>query len=255
MLPRIRDLRKKREKPLRENEVNMRINEHCIGCLACLPYCPQGAIKSNAAHEQAFIDEEACVECGVCLDTDVCPADALEESQKEMALVKQRFGRLVASFPGGDKAGRSGGDGFDVKRNDVTRNIPRGIAAVRLEINRPVGGVKLGDIEAMRMFLINAGWKPDVGGRYRHLLEKGFTPEVLDQKVLTAYFEMKLPPEELERLIGDARTYLEKTPLWASVNIACLGETYPLFLKALAACGMEADPVAKFNLGLGRKAS
>ncbi len=235
----------------------MHINEHCTGCLACLPYCPQGAIKSDAAREQqrAFIDGKTCVECGVCLDTDICPAGAFEESQGEMSLVKKQFGRLVASFTGGEKAGRSGGGGFDVKRNDVTRSISPGIAAVRLEINRPVGGATLGDIEAMRIFLVNAGWKPDVGGRYRHLLEKGLTPAILAQRVLTAYFEVKLPPEEVGRLIGDARAYLEKTPLWASVNVACLGETYPLFLEALAACGVEADPVAKFNLGLGRRVS
>lgn len=52
----------------------MRINEDCIACGICPPYCPVDAIIET--NKTFRIDEEQCVECGVCKNSAGCPVDA-----------------------------------------------------------------------------------------------------------------------------------------------------------------------------------
>ncbi|HZK41647.1 MAG TPA: 4Fe-4S binding protein, partial [Clostridia bacterium] len=48
----------------------------CIGCEACIPYCPARAIYMNEDYK-AFVNLDLCYECGVCEMVKVCPVDAL----------------------------------------------------------------------------------------------------------------------------------------------------------------------------------
>ncbi len=50
------------------------IPENCTGCTACARQCPQDAI-SGEKKEIHVIDQELCIQCGVCLDT--CKFDAV----------------------------------------------------------------------------------------------------------------------------------------------------------------------------------
>ena len=56
-------------------------SELCIVCEACLPYCPMEAI--SVKDDMATIDEDECVECGVCFRAEVCPVDAFVEEVHE----------------------------------------------------------------------------------------------------------------------------------------------------------------------------
>ncbi len=47
--------------------------ERCVGCGACMPFCPKEAISVYGIAE---IDEERCVNCGLCAA--YCPNDAIE---------------------------------------------------------------------------------------------------------------------------------------------------------------------------------
>jgi pyruvate formate lyase activating enzyme len=48
--------------------------ERCIGCLACVDVCPEGAIKSAAG--KVITDRDRCTACGACVP--VCPSRARE---------------------------------------------------------------------------------------------------------------------------------------------------------------------------------
>lgn len=48
--------------------------ERCVGCAACMPFCPNEAITVYGVAE---IDRERCKNCGLCLA--YCPNDAIEE--------------------------------------------------------------------------------------------------------------------------------------------------------------------------------
>ncbi len=64
------------------------ITKECIGCGACEPVCPFGAIEMKDG--KATINE-ACTQCGACID--VCPVGAIfrEEETKEVAMDKTQY--------------------------------------------------------------------------------------------------------------------------------------------------------------------
>ncbi|MDR3588936.1 MAG: FAD-binding protein, partial [Negativicutes bacterium] len=64
------------------------VTKECIGCGACEPVCPFGAIEMKDG--KAYINE-ACTQCGACIDT--CPVGAIfrEEETKEVAMDKTAY--------------------------------------------------------------------------------------------------------------------------------------------------------------------
>jgi len=53
----------------------------CMGCGACVPVCPQGAISMNDGH--AVTDRERCLACGACVE--ICYTGARELAGQKMA--------------------------------------------------------------------------------------------------------------------------------------------------------------------------
>jgi electron transfer flavoprotein alpha subunit len=64
------------------------VTKECIGCGACEPVCPFGAIEMRDG--KAYITE-ACTQCGACID--VCPVGAIirEQEAKEVAIDKNDY--------------------------------------------------------------------------------------------------------------------------------------------------------------------
>lgn len=52
---------------------NMKINDNCVACGACVSACPSEAIHEGSVYR---IDPEACVDCGACMSA--CPNSAIE---------------------------------------------------------------------------------------------------------------------------------------------------------------------------------
>ena len=58
-------------------------NGYCIGCMACMGMCPNGAVNIKDG-EWGFpvpIKNENCVNCGACLQE--CPANENDEEETE----------------------------------------------------------------------------------------------------------------------------------------------------------------------------
>ncbi len=66
----------------------VKVTKECVGCGACEPVCPFGAIEMRDG--KAFITE-ACTQCGACSDT--CPVGAIlrEEESKQVAMDKNEY--------------------------------------------------------------------------------------------------------------------------------------------------------------------
>ncbi|MCS3901139.1 4Fe-4S binding protein [Methanococcus voltae] len=48
-----------------KNSFSIEIDNNCVGCGACVPFCEQEAITALG---NATIDTEKCIECHVCVD-------------------------------------------------------------------------------------------------------------------------------------------------------------------------------------------
>ena len=106
--------------------------ELCTGCEQCHPYCPVGAI--GTVDSESEIDQDVCVECGVCLKADVCPTDAIYQPELEWP----RSIRAAFSNPKQPHASGSGGRGTqEMKTNDVTGRFRWGYAGIGVEMGRP----------------------------------------------------------------------------------------------------------------------
>lgn len=54
----------------------VRVNDACTLCLACVGACPTGALQDDPDTPRLSFVEEACIQCGLCRGT--CPEDAIE---------------------------------------------------------------------------------------------------------------------------------------------------------------------------------
>ena len=228
----------------------MKVNETCTGCEKCLPYCPQGAIYMTE-EAQAAVDRELCVECGVCIDPDICPVSAFREDQDETAKFKRSFGRLLSNHLDPKNIGKE--RPYDVKTNDVTGKIPKNKVVMRLELNRPGGGLTFRDVEQMGAEMQRRGWNPDISSRTLNIDEDRSKGHLTDQRILTCHLEVELNPEQVPEIVRDATRFITAHHLWASINVAGLAETIDRTQNVLRAGGLKMEPVAKVNLGLGRR--
>ena len=68
--------------------MSVKVTTECIGCGACEPVCPFGAIVMQ---DGKAVITEACTACGACVD--VCPVGAIvrEEIKKEVSMDKSEY--------------------------------------------------------------------------------------------------------------------------------------------------------------------
>ncbi|MBP2657326.1 MAG: carE 7 [Firmicutes bacterium] len=66
----------------------VKVTEECIGCGACEPSCPFGAIEIQ---DSKAVITEVCTQCGACID--ICPVSAIirEEVSQEVAMDKSQY--------------------------------------------------------------------------------------------------------------------------------------------------------------------
>ena len=233
--------------------------ELCIGCEECQPYCPVGAISSvewegNSVSE---IDQDACVECGVCLQrARICPTDAI--FMPELAWprsVREPFSNPHIRHPSTDEQGRGTGE---MKTNDVTGRFPTGVAGVAVEMGRPGVSASFRDIQIMAAALAGAGVEFEPENPVTALMadrETGLLrPEILDERVLSAIIEFRVDLPELERVL---RVIREAAPRINTVfSLDLISRFNPEggipTAPVAASAGFTIRPNAKINLGLGR---
>ena len=134
----------------------MRIDsEKCMGCMECADLCPMECIVERDG--VGYIEEDDCVECGVCLRAGLCPNDALympEESSRYPRVIRAQFSDPGVSHPAMNQGGRGT---EEMKTNDVTGRFRRGEFGMALEFGRPGIGTRLTEIEKVLGVLVTMG--------------------------------------------------------------------------------------------------
>jgi NAD-dependent dihydropyrimidine dehydrogenase PreA subunit len=177
----------------------------CIGCESCVPYCPVEAILIS--DDRVHIDQDLCVECGVCLRSSTCPAEAiLEPDLKWPRTLRALFSNPITVFQETGVAGR-GTD--EVKSNDVTGRYKRGEVGFGIEMGRPGTGTTFRQVQQLSEAIAAIGVQFEKRNPLTTLLSDPSTgkirEDILNERVLTAIIEFKVPTDR----VGDVLAVLE----------------------------------------------
>lgn len=264
----------------------MQINpKKCVACGNCTYVCPMGAIYIDPVIKRATINRDECVECYACYnglsqehlnptmvrtmrkvfqtmrlrfdpEPDVCPTAAFEPDQ----LSWPRVVRRAFSDPRvpHESTGVEGRGTEEVKTNDVTGRVKAGEVGFTIEFGRPGVGVWMREIQEMCKALAQAGVdfekRNPITSLMADVASGTLREDILDEKVLSAIVEIKVPisrTEEIVRLVWGVEERID-TVVALGVGARCNehgedDEVAPI----LERLGYRLDR-AKTNVGLGR---
>jgi NAD-dependent dihydropyrimidine dehydrogenase PreA subunit len=234
----------------------------CIGCNRCAPHCPVEAIfitdqrVRKGKMKVSAIDLDRCVECGTCLRADVCKVEAIYQQPLEWPRT------LRAAFSNPLKphghTGLLGRGTEEVKTNEVTHRIVRGQVGVTVEMGRPGIGTGLKDIDRVTQAIARHGveFEPrtPVTGMMSDSVRGILKEEVLNERVLSAIIEFKLPEEKLAVILPALKQVAETLDTVFSLGVISV---LPLegpdpVAERIKSLGFTLRPNGKVNLGLGR---
>lgn len=227
----------------------------CRECLACLPYCPMGAIGIHDGRGVG-INRDRCVECGTCARTGICPQNAFRPE----ALAWPRILRSMFSDPVSvHKDTRVPGRGTEeMKTNDVTGRFRAGILGVTIEVGRPGVSASFGEIQVMTTACAALGVDFEEENPLTGLMaDRGqglLRPEILEERVLSALIEMRIPKDRLAEVVGGLTKASETLDTVFSLGVSGLASWTEdaALMDALLAMGVAVRPNGKVNVGLGR---
>jgi hypothetical protein len=247
--------------------------------------CPMDAIYVDPVSHRSTINRDECVECYSCFnglsqehlnptfvrtvrkifqmmrlrfdpEPDVCPTAAFEPDE----LAWPRIVRRAFSDPRvpHESTGVHGRGTEEVKTNDVSGRVQIGEVGFTIEFGRPGVGARFRDIQKMCWALAQAGVSFERKNPVTSLMSDVATgtirEDILDEKVLSAIVEIKVPverTEEIIRLVWDIEKQID-TVVALGVGTRCdqNGEdnTVGPILERL---GYKLER-AKTNIGLGR---
>jgi len=264
----------------------MRINPNkCVACGNCIYVCPVGAIYVDPKINRATVNRDECVECYACYnglsterlnpvfvrtirklfqiarlrfdpEPDICPTSAFEpEDLQWPRVVRRAFSDPRATH---ESTGVQGRGTEEVKTNDVTHRVQRGEVGFTIEFGRPGVGVWFRDIQKVTMALAKANVPFEKKNPMTLLMSDVATgvlkPDILNEKVLSAIVEIKVPvdrTEEIIRLVHEVEKDVDSVvALGVGTRCAEDGEE-SVVAPILERMGYRIER-AKTNTGLGR---
>jgi len=228
--------------------------ELCIVCEVCLPYCPMEAI--SVKDDMAVIDDDECVECGVCLRAEVCPVDAfVEEIHEWPRSVRAAFSNPLIVH----KETRIPGRGTEeAKTTDVTGRFRRGLVGITAEMGRPSVGVRFYDVEKVAQAMAKTGVEFADDNPVTHLMVDKSTgklnDEVLNEKACSAMIESITKVDNIPAVIKAIREVAEQieTVFTLTISTKLEADGSALCEKPLEELKVPLYINGKVNVGLGR---
>lgn len=243
----------------------MRIDkDKCAGCGQCSSFCALGGVASRRRDPESGrlyyqINEDECVDCGVCLRSGVCSADALfMPDYGYPRILRSQFSDPLVVHPKTNVPGRGT---EEMKTIEVTGRIARGQVGIACEMGRPAVGARFREVEKVSMALAGIGVEFEPANPCTQVMAdpgKGtMKEEVKDEKVLSAIIEMIVPFAKAGEVLATIRSISSQVGCPFSVDLICPLEkdgTVPTreLLKKLE---WEPAPNIKLNTGLGRPLS
>jgi hypothetical protein len=223
--------------------------------------------KYHKTSNTATINQDECVECGVCLRSGVCNVEAIYWPDLEWPrAVRQAFSAVLigygalrkAGVVGYDRPDSGGGRGTnEMKTNDVTGRYRDGEVGIAAELGRPCQGFYFRDLEkiTIAMSKLGAEFEPEnpltalldeKTGRIKHR-------EVMNEKAMSAIVEMKVKEERAIEVLEGLKKVAKEIDTVFTVDIInkCKDGRIPV-KPILEKAGINVRINGKTNVGLGR---
>ena len=232
-------------------------NETCSNCARCMLACPVGAIQVDRSIKHVVIDQDLCVECGVCYRSGLCLDNALVRP----ALTWPRTIRAALSDPliVNPETRIPGRGTEEMKTNDVTGRYRHGYLGIAAEMGRPGIGASFVDIQKVSRALARHGVEFCPQNPITSLIinkEGDLNPDVLGERVLSGIIEFEVSLEKTPLVLETLRKVSEEIDTVFSLDVISLVEpdgSVPMF-PILEDVGITPSLNGKNNMGLGRPA-
>jgi hypothetical protein len=206
--------------------------------------------------DMAVIDEDECVECGVCFRAEVCPVDAfVEEIHEWPRSVRAAFSNPLIVH----KETRIPGRGTEeAKTTDVTGRFRRGLVGITAEMGRPSIGVRFYDVEKVAQAMAKTGVEFADNNPVTHLMVDKSTgklnDEVLNEKACSAMIESVTEVDNIPAVIKAIRAVAEQieTVFTLTISTKLEADGSALCEKTLEELKVPLYINGKVNVGLGR---
>jgi len=201
------------------------------------------------------IDQDLCVECGVCYRAQVCPVNAIYQPELSWPrTLRTQFSNPVA-YRHPTTIGGRGTD--EMKTNDVTNRFNHGETGLCIELGRPGVGATFGDLEKVTMQLARAEVEFEPENPTTLLIDtktgKLKDETIRSERVLSCIAECKTDEQRVTEVLKALEGASKAVNTVFSIGIInrCKNGEIPV-RSLLARSGFRIYPNGKTNLGLGR---
>jgi Fe-S-cluster-containing dehydrogenase component len=239
--------------------------------MSCIPYCPLAAIKKKdtGVFPTAIIEQDECVECGVCLRSGACKVGAIYQPKLEWPrAVRQAFSAVLVGYGALKRAGihgyqRSDGDArggrgtSEMKTNDITGRYKEGEIGIAAEMGRPCQGFYFNDMEKVTMAMAQLGAEFEPENPLTALMDpktgKFTHREIMKERCMSAIVEINVKEERAVEVLKALKEVAKEIDTVFTVDIInkCKDDKIPI-LPTLEEAGINVRINGKTNIGLGR---
>ena len=230
----------------------------CVECGMCIPWCPLGAIVKT--EDGVDINHDECVECCLCLRNAGCPADALSQPPLQMPRsIRKAFSDPLGKHENTDLQHKGRGT-EEVKTNDVTGLVhSHDLIAMAIEPGRPLVGARFHDVQKIAQAIapyVESYVQENPTTRLMTDQKKGeFDPQIMNEKVMSCILEFSIKLENLDKILSAMRRVEKEIDCVFSAGVVAIADESGASKaeKIMREFGIGFDNYStKVNMGMGR---